>query len=273
LRDFGESRARIELVRMTRTLRGTVEYDGTAFAGFQKQPRLKTVQGILETAIGQVTQQTATVVGAGRTDAGVHALGQVVHFETGSSLSTGTLERAVNACLPAAVRIRCVEEVDSSFHARFSAKSREYRYLVENAVIASPLWRDRAYQVAQPLDVEAMGDGATLLQGRHDFAPFGTPMKYSRHSGEGSELVEVSGGTERTMLAADCWRQQRFVHFRFVADAFLRHMVRMIVGTLLRIGRGALSVQVLARMLQGDRLVSAGPAVPAHGLYLVRVRY
>jgi len=250
-----------------------VEYDGTAFAGFQRQPGVETVQGALEAALARVTNQPITVTGAGRTDAGVHAIGQVIHFRTGSLLPTATLQRALNACLPGAVRIRDLAEADQSFHARFSARSREYRYLVENAEVRSALWRNRVHHVSHPLDVAAMGAAASALQGRHDFAAFGSPMVHTSSGADGEGVAEVRGGTERTLFVARCWRQKRFVHFRFVADAFLRHMVRLVVGTLLRIGTGSLAAPTIVQMLEGDRTVSAGPAAPAHGLYLVHVRY
>ncbi|MDB5057912.1 MAG: tRNA pseudouridine synthase [Chloroflexi bacterium] len=258
---------------MTRILRCTVEYDGTAFAGFQKQPGKETVQGALEAAIAKITSESLAVTGAGRTDAGVHAIGQVIHFRTASALPVETLQRAINACLSGAVRIRELLEADETFHARYSAVSREYRYLVENAAVPSALWRNRLHHVSHPLDVEAMDTAAVTLCGRHDFAAFGSPMVHTAIGADGEGTVEARGSTERTMFVARCWRQKRFVHFRFVADAFLRHMVRMVVGTLLRVGTGALMTQTIVKILHGDRTVSAGPAAPAHGLYLVHVRY
>lgn len=258
---------------MTRTLRCTVEYDGTAFAGFQRQPGRSTVQGALEDALLRVTQQPVTIVGAGRTDAGVHALGQVIHFRLDSSLPNARLQRAVNACLSDGVAIRDLEEVGPGFHARFSARSREYRYVVENAAIPSPLMRQRAYHVSHPLSVDAMDAAARPIVGRHDFGAFGSPMERTVVGARGDEPRAVRGHTDRTMYAARCWRRQRFVLFCFVADAFLRHMVRMLVGTLLRIGSGKLPVQVVSDLLRGDNSTPAGPAAPAHGLYLVRVRY
>ncbi len=258
---------------MTRLLRCAVEYDGSAFSGFQRQPDRVTVQGALESAIRLVTREEPVVVGAGRTDAGVHALGQVIHFKTASELSTSTLQRAINANLPHAVRIRELEEAEPAFHARFSARSREYRYVVENTSVQSPLLRMRALHVPGSLDERAMDEAASVLRGRHDFVAFGAPMV---HTARGADLPDgtwVKGGTVRTIFVAMCWRRARFVHFRFVADAFLRHMVRMVIGTLLRIGSGSLAKQAMALILQSDRTFSAGPAVPAHGLYLVRVRY
>lgn len=258
---------------MTRLLRCLVEYDGTAFAGFQRQPERMTVQGALESAIGKVTREDVVVVGAGRTDAGVHAVGQVVHFKSGTLLSTEVLERAINANLPPSVRVRALVEAEPAFHARFSAQSREYRYLVENAAVASPLLRMRAFHVSCELDVSLMNEAASMLCGRHDFEAFGSPMVYSRRVAGSSVETDVHGATTRTMYHATCWGRSRFVLFRFVADAFLRHMVRIVVGTLLRIGNGSLVKHAIALILQGDRSVSVGPSVPAHGLYLVRVRY
>ena len=237
---------------MTRLLRCLVEYDGTAFAGFQRQLGRATVQGALESAIREVTREEVLVVGAGRTDAGVHAIGQVVHFKTGSGLSAPILERAVNANLPPAVRIRELEEADPAFHARFSALSREYRYVVENARVSSPLLRTRAYHVPGDLDVSLMNEAASSLCGSHDFVAFGKPMVYTRQGADPSEEIEIVGGTVRTMFHATCWRRARFVQFRFVADAFLRHMVRMLIGTLLRIGNGSLVKRAMALILAGD---------------------
>jgi tRNA pseudouridine38-40 synthase len=258
---------------MTRTLRCTVEYDGTAFAGFQRQPRQTTVQGVLEGALARVTNQPVTVVGAGRTDTGVHATGQVVHFQTPSALPLPTLQRAINACLPTAVAIRELAEAPADFHARYDARSREYRYVVENAPIASPLWRLRAHHEPAPLAVASMQEAAHALEGRHDFAAFGAPMEHSRRQADDRSGPVVSGSTCRTLFIARCWRRQRFVLFCFIADAFLRHMVRMLVGTLLRVGCGKLPGEALAALLRGDRSWPSGPAAPAHGLYLTHVRY
>jgi tRNA pseudouridine38-40 synthase len=228
---------------------------------------------VLEAALTRVTQQETSVTGAGRTDAGVHALGQVVHFASASSLALPVLQRAINACLPAQVVVQNLEEAPPGFHARFSAQSREYRYVVENAAVASPLLRERVYHVARPLSVEIMADAASLLEGRHDFAAFGSPMVSSARHPDAAVGERVHGSTERTMFTARCWRRRQVVLFCFIADAFLRHMVRMIVGTLLRIGAGSLMPSTMLRLLQGDRSLQAGPAAPAHGLYLVRVRY
>lgn len=258
---------------MTRRHRCTVQYVGTGFAGFQRQPGRPTVQGALEEAISSVTQRQTSVMGAGRTDAGVHALGQVVHFDTESSLTCADLQRAVNACLPESVSITRLEDVPSGFHARFDATGREYQYVVDNAEVRSPLLARRAHFVRGALDLPIMQEAAEWLEGTHDFAAFGSPMTYTRIDATSGLELDYAGGTVRTMTAAKCWAQRRLVIFYFVADAFLRHMVRMLVGTLLRVGAGRLPARTIADLLRGDRTVPAGPAAPAYGLYLVRVRY
>jgi len=257
---------------MTRRFRCVVQYDGTPFAGFQRQPGRMTVQGALESAIARVTRETVTVVGAGRTDSGVHALGQVIHFECDSLLPIATLQRAVNSCLPAEVTVSGLEVATDDFHARHSAVSREYRYVVDNSEVPSPLLARRVHHVPQPLQVSQMAAAAADLRGRHDFGAFGSPMEHTRQSST-EEPMTWRGGAERTLLVAACRSVRRFVLFYFVADAFLRHMVRMLVGTLLRVGNGSLPIRAVSALLRGDRSVASGPAAPAHGLYLVRVRY
>ncbi|MGH2389355.1 MAG: tRNA pseudouridine(38-40) synthase TruA [Chloroflexota bacterium] len=257
---------------MMRKFRCTVQYEGTAFAGFQRQPGRLTVQGALESAIARVTRNDSVVVGAGRTDAGVHALGQVIHFTTASPLPPETLRRALNACLPKEVALMDIAEAPDGFHARHSAVSREYRYLVDNGAVRSPLLHGKVYHVSQPLAADAMAEAAAILPGRHDFAAFGSPMEHALQGPHG-EATTWRGGTIRTLLTAGCRRVRRFVLFWFMADAFLRRMVRMLVGTLLRIGAGSLQARALGAMLHGDHSIAAGPAAPAHGLYLVRVRY
>ncbi len=165
-----------------------------------------------------------------------------------------------------------LQEVPDSFHARYGAVSREYRYVVDNGPVRSPLLNGRVYHFAQPLVVDGMAEAAKTLVGRHDFGAFGSPMEHA-YQGPGGEQTSWRGGTVRTLLAAGCKRLRRFVVFSFMADAFLRRMVRMLVGTLLRVGVGSLSVPSVGAMLHGDRSQAAGPAAPAHGLYLVRVRY
>ncbi len=253
--------------RASRTLRGTLQYDGAAYAGFQWQKNAPTVQGAVETAIAAVTGTANRVTAAGRTDAGVHARGQVVSFQTETGLETPVLLRALNATLPRDIVLRDLVEAEEGFNARHSARSRSYEYIVRNAPLPSPFWRLYSYHVAGPLDIEAMGQALGHLLGEHDFAAFGMPMEHTR----GGETVR--GGTVRTMLAARCWSREDFVYFYVEANAFLRHMVRQIVGAVLKVGqRRATAADVLA-LVQRPRAAVAGPAAPAHGLYLVSVTY
>jgi tRNA pseudouridine38-40 synthase len=250
-----------------RTFRGTVHYDGTAYAGFQVQAKAPTVQGALEDALAGVTGQTTRVVGAGRTDAGVHARGQVISFRSATDLATDTLQRALNALLPEDIVLLSLEEAPADFHARYAARSRAYEYVVYNMPWPSPFWRCYSYHVPELLDVARMGCALEPLLGEHDFAAFGMPMERTRAG------TTVRSTTTRTLLAARCWAVQPCVYFYLEANAFLRHMVRLIVGTVLRVGQGRLAPSAVREILAARRLAASGPAVPARGLYLVKVTY
>jgi tRNA pseudouridine38-40 synthase len=237
-----------------------VEYDGTLYLGFQVQREGRTVQGELERAICQVTQYPARVVGAGRTDTGVHALGQVVHFNAPWSHTLADLHRALNAVLVEDVAIRELREAPPGFHSRFSARSREYRYTIYNGPVRSPLWRRSAYLYAKPLDEAAMDQACKCLVGTHDFLPFGWPPH-----GE---------NTMRTVFDARVTRQGELVIVELTADAFLRRMVRRIVGNLVLVGCGELSVDGFAALLSlRHRRTPAAGGAPPQGLCLVRVNY
>lgn len=248
-------------------LRGTVQYDGTAFAGFQVQANARTVQGALETALATVTGLATRVTGAGRTDAGVHARGQVISFPTVTHLATAVLQRALNAVLPDDIVLASLAEAAPGFNARYDARSRAYEYVVYNAPLPSPFWRNYSHYVKEPLDVPRMHEAVEGLVGEHDFASFGMPMERTR------EGTTVRGGTVRTLLAARCWQTQPFVYFYVEANAFLRHMVRQIVGMALRVGSGRLTPPDVMQILHKRRIAASGPAAPARGLYLVRVTY
>ncbi len=243
-----------------RTVRLVVEYDGTGYAGWQRQPDAPTIQAALEDAVAQLLQAPHRVVGAGRTDAGVHALGQVAHFTTASVLPPQRIRDGLNALTPADIVVRDVTEVVAGFHARRDARLRLYRYVVLTRALPSALWRHRAHHVAGPLDVEGMRVGAQTLEGRHDFAAF-------RVTG----TATVS--TVCTIAALRVERRGLFVTFTIGANRFLRQMVRRIVGTLLQVGGGARPVSDVAAILESRDNQRAGPAAPACGLYLVRVVY
>ena len=245
--------------------RATVEYDGTDFQGFQIQVRARTVQGELEKAIGRITQKQVRVIGAGRTDAGVHAIGQVIAFDTSWRHSDQILHRALNAVLPADIAIRHLTTTYSTFHPRFDAKWRQYRYTILSQPVRSPLWARTAYHVADTLDVEAMAEASQLLVGKHDFAAFGKPTQGKstfRHVFQTGWSVECPKSVYGRLLV-----------FEITANAFLYRMVRNIVGTLVRVGQGKLPPEAVATLLESKDRAASGPPVPPCGLCLAHIQY
>lgn len=236
-----------------------VEYVGTAYAGFQRQPGKVTVQSALEHAIEAATGERVRLIGSGRTDAGAHAYGQVVAFSTSSALPPDKLSRAINAHLPDDIAVWRAGAVSDSFHPRFDARSRTYRYVIWNRPIRSPFVARRAAHVKQPLDVEAMDAAAALLAGSHDFGAF-IP-------------VATSGDRRRTVFEAQCWRDGALVQFEIEASGYMRQMIRSMAGTLILVGSGRLTVDGFRDVLLAADRRHRGPTAPAHGLYLVRVRY
>jgi tRNA pseudouridine38-40 synthase len=240
-------------------LMAIVEYDGTEYLGFQIQGSGRTVQGEIERALAQVTQHRTRIVGAGRTDAGVHATGQVIHFVAQWRHSLADLHRALNAVLQQDVVVVELREAVPGFHARYGAFSREYVYTIYNGPVRSPIWQRYAYWYPKSLDVEAMDRACSYLLGTHDFLPFGWPPR-----GE---------NTVRTVYRARCGRAGAFVHVELEADAFLRKMVRRIVGNLVLVGSGDLSVEGFAGLLLLKNRRTPAVDAPAQGLCLVRVNY
>ncbi len=234
-----------------------VEYDGTDFEGFQIQKRRRTVQGGLEKALHQITGEKIRVIGAGRTDTGVHAAGMGAHFDTAWNRTPQVLQRALNAVLPTDIAVQNLIEMPPEFSARYSAKSRAYRYTILNQPTRSPLAERYALLVSEPLDADAMDAAAQCLIGKHDFGAFGTPPR-----GE---------NTVREMYRAKVQRDGARVLIDLEANAFLYRMVRRIVGTLLWVGKGALSIAEFRAVLEKKR--RAGESVPPHGLCLIEVKY
>lgn len=252
-----------------RNIKLTIEYDGTPYVGWQRQGPAPSgagqrgqpsVQAEVERAVQEVTGRQIAVIGAGRTDAGVHALGQVANFKTDSRLAVERFPAALNAHLPPTIAVLAAEDVLLSFHARYSATGRTYRYVVLNRRSPSAILRNHAYHVMAPLDIEAMAAGLEPLRGRHRFTAF---------RGIGSR--ETS--TVCDLHLAEVARRDDLVIFTFEADRFLRHMVRMIVGTLLRAGMRKLPPAAVADLLEGEDNQKTGPTVPARGLFLVKVTY
>lgn len=261
------------------TVCALVAYDGTDFYGFQSQADVPTVQDALEAALDRFCRREGRVVGAGRTDRGVHASGQVVRASMLWKHSFGDLERAWNAHLPPSIAVRCVREAPEGFHPRFDAISRTYQYLVwwQQApngfppLRRSPLTDRFALLETRPLDVAAMNQAASYLLGQHDFATFG-------------QAPQEGESTERRVTAA-FWRMKesevllpnaypgRWLVFTITANAFLRQMVRTIVGTLLAVGKGEIPAEAVKQMLDARDRSCASPPAPPQGLILERVTY
>ncbi|NLE45493.1 MAG: tRNA pseudouridine(38-40) synthase TruA [Chloroflexi bacterium] len=240
-------------------VRAIVAYDGTDYCGFQRQTEAPTVQQALEHALEQVTRETSTVLAAGRTDSGVHAEGQVIAFDTAWRHGLDDLQRALNAVLPQDIAVREVAEVPQSFHPRYSARSRSYRYSIYNSSVRDPISRRYSLHVARPLDLAAMRLAAATLVGEHDFAAFGQPPK-------GSVTIRR---VERVEWSAEL----PWLFFTIEANAFLFRMVRSVVGTLLEVGLGRLHVDEFGGILASKDRSQAGPTAPPHGLCLMEVTY
>lgn len=252
-----------------RSLKLTLQYDGTAYAGFQRQPNGVSIQERLEDALRALTGDPEFKIGAaaGRTDAGVHAAGQVVHIVTTSTVPTANFARALNTKLPDDIACTQVEEVDAEFHARYSVVNKCYRYTVDNGPIASPLYARYAAHWAVPLDIERMRAAAALLVGYHDFAAFRSSGGAAKTSDRTIRRLEVAEEYPLGPLGP------RLVRMETEADGFLYNMVRILAGTLVEVGSGRrLLADVAAALATADRK-RAGKTLPPQGLCLMWVDY
>ena len=238
-----------------------VEYDGTAYSGFQYQRDSPTIQEQLEKAITALTGEAVRVGAAGRTDAGVHALGQVVAFETGSTHSPATVMRAMNHWLPDDIAVKSAYQVPGHFDPRRDALSRLYRYSIANGLVRSPLQRLTTTVVRERLDLKQMNRGARLFEGVHDFALFGGP------------LDDSGASTVREVLSGQVSRDNETIVFEVAGTAFLPHQVRRMAGALVDVGRGVISTKQLKQMIDGNESGAVSRSLPPQGLCLVEVRY
>ena len=244
-----------------RNVKVVIEYDGTDFCGFQYQPGVPTIQGELERVISRIVKEEVTVYGSGRTDAGVHAAGQVVNFRTGGSIPVNKLCIAMNSLLPPSIAALEASEVDEAFHARYSAKSRLYHYDILNRETRSAIEGRFCWHVRWPLDVDAMDEAAQCLLGVHDFTSFASADR----DDEGSRVRNVSEIGVR--------RAGEHVLLTIRANAFLRSMVRAIVGTLVEVGLGKRPRLEIREVLDARDRARAGKTAPPQGLCLVEVEY
>jgi tRNA pseudouridine38-40 synthase len=238
----------------------TIQYLGTRYSGWQIQSNKRTVQGMIKEALLQLTGETVSVVGAGRTDSGVHALGQVAHIRLEKQMEAARLQRALNGILPWDIRIASARQAPPEFHAQKSAVRKRYLYRIYNGPVLPPFLTGRIHQVIHPLQVDAMSEAAALVVGRHDFKGF-------------AAAAATVKDHHRTVLTSRFVRKGRDLRYLVEADGFLHHMVRNIMGTLLQIGSGKRPVSDMLRILESRDRRNAGPTAPAQGLYLVKVWY
>ncbi len=264
-----------------RNLKLILSYDGSDFAGWQVQPDAVTVQGTLASAIGRITGEKVLPQASGRTDAGVHALAQVVTFATESSVPATNFVKALNDILPASVRVLEVEEVAADFHARKSARAKTYRYRIYRAAVCPPFLARYVWHYPYPLDERAMVLAAGVIEGEHDFTSFaavdpersaGVPPAFAS-----SENAERRGGAQvsniRRIFSSNWARQENEFIYTVKGSGFLHHMVRNLVGTFILVGKKTLQADDVTRILKAQDRSAAGATAPASGLYLVNVDY
>ena len=245
-----------------RNIKLIIEYDGTAYNGWQRQADVRTVQQVIEDTLSRIVNDRVVLIASSRTDAGVHALNQVANFRTASALPLRNLHLGVNSLLPPDIVVKAVSEVPWEFHSQYHARGKVYRYRIFNHPVRTALERDRCWHVRQPLDLEAMQRAARHVLGTHDFSSFCAAQS------------EVDNRI-RTVTDARLVREEGEgrIAFWIEADGFLRHMVRNIVGTLVDIGKGTTAAEDMVRIIEARDRRAAGQAAPARGLCLMEVKY
>ena len=243
-----------------RNIKLVLEYDGTNYNGWQTQPNQPTVQATVENALTRLTKTPIQIIGAGRTDSGVHAEGQVANFHTTAQIPLVAFQKGLNATLPPDIVVCSATEVPTAFHARFSATRRRYRYTLLNRGYPSALSRRTSYFYPEAIDVDSMNDLCQILIGKQDFSAF-----QKTGSDRRNPVCEI--------YEAYSWQHSPYIHFEIAADAFLRGMVRAIVGTLLKCIKRTDADTELRRILDAKDRAIAGMSAPAHGLSLISVKY
>lgn len=243
-----------------RNIKLIIEYDGKGFNGWQKQPNKLNIQGEIEKAIGEITGETIELIASGRTDAGVHSLGQTANFKTESSIPTEKFAKAINSKLKKSIVIKSAEEVNEKFHSRYSVKSKTYRYIINNSENGTAIYRGLEYHIPMKLDYKKMNEAIQYFIGEHDFKAF----KASGTSSKSSVRKILDGKVEK--------EGERII-IEITGTGFLYNMVRIISGTLVEVGLGKIKPEEIAEIINSQDRTKAGKTLPAHGLYLLKVEY
>ena len=252
-----------------RNIKLVLSYDGTDFRGWQVQPGLPTIQGVLAEAIVKITGEAIVPQASGRTDSGVHALAQVAHFATTSSIPSGNIRKALNSCLPDSIRILSADEAPTDFHARRSATAKSYRYRLYIGEICPPFLAKYVTHNPYPLDFDAMAKAAAMIVGEHDFTSFAAvdPEKRTQEDDAGPP------SNIRTVFSSTWEANENELIYTVRGNGFLHHMVRNLVGTFLLVGKGSIPPEEVRSILEKKSRTAAGPTAPPQGLYLVSVEY
>lgn len=243
-----------------RNIKLIIEYDGKGFNGWQKQPNKLNIQGEIEKAIGEITGEEIELIASGRTDAGVHSLGQTANFKTNSNIDIQKFPIAINSKLKQSIVIKSAEEVEERFHSRYSVKSKKYRYTINNSKYGSAIYRDFEYHFPIKLNVENMKKAAKEFEGEHDFKAF-------KASGTSSK------SSVRTIYKAEVIEDNDRIYIELTGSGFLYNMVRIISGTLLDVGIGKIKPEEITNLIESGKRENAGKTLPAKGLCLVEVTY
>ena len=243
-----------------RNIKLTIEYHGKDFNGWQKQPNKLNIQGEIERAIGSITGEEIELIGSGRTDAGVHSLGQVANFKTNSHIPIDKFAMAINSKLKKSIRIKKAEEVEERFHSRYCAHFKKYRYVINCSLTGTAIYRELEYQFPMKLDVEKMKEAAKYFEGEHDFAAFKASGTSSKNS-------------VRKIFKAEVLEKEERIWIELTGSGFLYNMVRIIAGTLLDVGMGKIKPEEISEIIKSKDRSQAGKTLPAVGLYLVEVNY
>lgn len=244
-----------------RNIKLTIEYDGKDFNGWQKQPSKLNVQGTIEKAIYQITKEEVVLNASGRTDAGVHAIGQVANFKTNTNIPIDKIAIAINTNLKKSIRIKSAEEVEERFHSRLNCKRKTYRYIIDNSEYGSAIYRNLETHLSQKLNIEEMKKAIKYFEGEHDFKAFkasGTSSKSSVRTIYKAELIEMP---------------ESKIYIELTGNGFLYNMVRIIVGTLVEVGIGKIKAEEVEGIIKSKKRENAGKTMPPQGLYLLKVEY